>query len=142
MKITDGAKIFIKNDALNKYLFVLRDNKPNILYSNMWGLFGGGIEPGENPLEAIKRELNEEINIDVYNIKKIYSKKVIHEIQGKKHETTVYYFIGKTNTDDLTKVVLNEGQKALFFSLDEIVKKENVTPLTKELVIVCKDDLK
>ncbi|MFC1651951.1 NUDIX domain-containing protein [Patescibacteria group bacterium] len=142
MRITDGAKIFIKNETLNKYLFVLRDNKPNIPQPNKWSLFGGGIENGESPIEAVKRELSEEINIDVFDIEPIYSKKIVHEIQGEKNKITGYYFIGKTNTDNLSNIILNEGQKVSFFSLEEINQKNNVTPSIKELIKTCENKLK
>ncbi|MBN1778606.1 MAG: NUDIX domain-containing protein [Candidatus Buchananbacteria bacterium] len=117
MKITDGSKIFIKNDALNKYLFVLRDNKPNIPNPNMWGLFGGGIEPGESPDETIRREIAEEVDIDVFDIKKIYCQKIVHNVQGQQREITGHYFVGKTNVDDLPEIELREGQKMSFFHL-------------------------
>ncbi|MCA1994064.1 MAG: NUDIX hydrolase [Coleofasciculus sp. S288] len=42
-------------------LMQLRDNIPSILYPGYWGLFGGHIEPGETPEEALKREILEEI---------------------------------------------------------------------------------
>ncbi len=141
MKITDGAKIFIKNNTLNKFLFVLRDNKPDIPNPNMWSLFGGGIEPNEIPIESIKRELAEEINIEVFDIKEIYSKKIVHNIQGKQHKITGYYFVGKTDTNNLTDIILNEGQKVSFFSLAEISQMENVSPSIKELISCCKKDL-
>ncbi|MEI6775084.1 MAG: NUDIX domain-containing protein [bacterium] len=141
MSITDGAKIFIKNDKLDKYLFVLRDNKPNIPNPNMWGLFGGGIELGEDPAETIKRELLEETNIDVFDIKKIYAKNVCHNVQGKEYNITGYYFIGKTHVNNVSKVILHEGQKVSFFSLEEIVKKKNVAPSIKELILLCKKEL-
>lgn len=44
-----------------QFLCQLRDNKPGILYPGYWGLFGGHLEPGEVPEEAMKRELEEEI---------------------------------------------------------------------------------
>lgn len=114
---------------------------PDIPNPNMWGLFGGGIEHGESPLETIKRELAEEINIDMFDIKKIHSKKVIHNIQGKQHEITGYYFVGKTNTIDLSGIILNEGQKVSFFSLTKISQMKNVSPSIKELISLCKKDL-
>lgn len=48
-------------DAAGRYLMQLRDDIPGILYPGCWGLFGGGIEPGETPEVAMRRELEEEI---------------------------------------------------------------------------------
>jgi 8-oxo-dGTP diphosphatase len=48
-----------------KFLMQLRDDKPNIPYPGHWSLFGGHLELGETPEEAIKRELLEEINYAV-----------------------------------------------------------------------------
>ena len=44
-----------------KFLMQLRDNVPQILYPNCWGFFGGHIEPGEQPVTGLLRELGEEI---------------------------------------------------------------------------------
>ena len=48
-----------------RYLMQLRDDIPGILYPGVWGLFGGHIEPGEEPQAGLKRELIEEINYSV-----------------------------------------------------------------------------
>ena len=63
MKVTDGAKVFIRNKELNKFLLVLRDNKPDIIQPNTWGLIGGGIDEGETPEQTAFRELNEELHL-------------------------------------------------------------------------------
>lgn len=47
----------------NKYILQLRDDIPNIAARGQWSLFGGKIDPGETPLEAVKRELLEELSI-------------------------------------------------------------------------------
>lgn len=141
MEIKNGAKIFIKNDTLNKFLFVLRDNKPDIPNPNMWGLFGGGIDSDETPINTIKRELAEEINISIFDIKEICSKKLTHNVQGEIYNIIGYYFIGKTSTVDLSKTILNEGQKVAFFSLEEISQMENVSPSIKKLIRVYKNIL-
>jgi 8-oxo-dGTP diphosphatase len=45
----------------DKFLFQLRDDLPNIVYPAHWGFFGGHLDPGETPHEAVMRELQEEI---------------------------------------------------------------------------------
>jgi len=48
------------------YLMQLRDQKPNIFYPGHWGLFGGAIEENEDPTVALKRELEEELRLDIF----------------------------------------------------------------------------
>ena len=44
-------------------LVVLRDNKPDIPWPNMWELPGGGREGIETPLECLQREVWEELGL-------------------------------------------------------------------------------
>ncbi|MCC0177459.1 NUDIX domain-containing protein [Waterburya agarophytonicola K14] len=53
-----------------KYLMQLRDDIPGILYPGVWGLFGGHLDPGEEPEAGLKRELIEEINYSVDQLTK------------------------------------------------------------------------
>jgi len=43
------------------WLLQLRDDISTIIAPGQWGLFGGHLEPGETPAEAVQRELEEEI---------------------------------------------------------------------------------
>lgn len=45
------------------YVLQLRDNKPTIAAAGQWALFGGMRKPDETPLQAIKREVYEELLI-------------------------------------------------------------------------------
>ena len=57
------AAIIVTPDR--RFLMQRRDAHPHIWYPGAWALFGGGIEPGETELEALKREVKEEIDFDV-----------------------------------------------------------------------------
>lgn len=51
-----GALVFCV--ATKRYLFLLRNQKK---HSGSWGLVGGGVNPDESPMEALQREIVEEI---------------------------------------------------------------------------------
>ena len=52
--------VFLHNH-FNSYLLQLRDFKSSIIFPGHWGAFGGAIEEGESPRDALDRELKEEI---------------------------------------------------------------------------------
>jgi 8-oxo-dGTP pyrophosphatase MutT (NUDIX family) len=47
-----------------RVLLQQRDDKPGLRYAGCWTLFGGQVEAGETPEEAIRRELIEELELD------------------------------------------------------------------------------
>jgi 8-oxo-dGTP diphosphatase len=58
----DVVGVMLTNQR-GEVLLQLRDDKPGLRYPNMWTLFGGAVEEGENPADAILRELHEELEI-------------------------------------------------------------------------------
>ncbi|NMM46719.1 NUDIX domain-containing protein [Rhodospirillaceae bacterium KN72] len=46
-----------------RYLMQLRDMLPHIWFPGHWGCFGGAVDPGESPEDALRRELAEELSL-------------------------------------------------------------------------------
>ena len=57
------AALIVLDDG--RYLMQKRDDLPAIWYPGHWGLFGGGVDAGETDVEAMARELEEEIELTV-----------------------------------------------------------------------------
>lgn len=53
------AALLLLDDG--RYVMQLRDELPYIFYPGHWGCFGGGVAKGEQPLAALQRELEEEL---------------------------------------------------------------------------------
>ncbi len=85
----------------DKFLMQLRDNIPGILYPGYWGLFGGHIETGETPHEAVKREVLEEIT---YELPPTFSEFGIYA-----DENVLRHVFHAPLSVGLDKLILNEG---------------------------------
>ena len=52
-------------DRHNRLLIYLRDDKPEIPFPSHWDFFGGHVEKGETPEQALVREVKEELGVDL-----------------------------------------------------------------------------
>lgn len=64
----EGVGTFIYSTSTQRYLFLLRNNST---HSGTWGLAGGKIDTGEQLLESLYRELDEELGYDFTAVKVI-----------------------------------------------------------------------
>ena len=96
-----------------KLLLQLRDQKEGIVFPGHWGFFSGGLEEGEKPLAAAKRELFEELGYQSQKIQKLGLKK-IPDYNTVSH---VYFFPLETPPE---KLQLQEGMDLGLFSAEEI----------------------
>ena len=107
-----GAEVLIENNK-GEVLVLLRDDKPTIRYPNHWDFLGGGVEEGEAPEQAVRRELKEELELELPNLKFL---KAYHW-----PDQTEYIFHAKMELD-VSKTNLHEGQMIKFFPKKQLMK--------------------
>lgn len=82
---------------------------------NNWGSFGGGIEEGETPEQAARREAFEEIEYTLQN-----PKLIDEEAENGSEEITTYTFTEEY--DSSQPIVLHEGQGYGWFTIPEALE--------------------
>lgn len=110
-----GTGIIFLNSN-NEVLLILRDDKVDIPFPNMWDIPGGKVEEGETPEEAIRREMIEELSIR--DLGEINLFKIITS------ENITDYIFWKRLDLNLEEIDLNEGQRIEYFDLERIKKTE------------------
>ncbi len=101
--------------AGDRVLMQLRDFKSYIVYPGKWGFFGGTVEEGEDPKEAAKRELLEEISYDAG---------VLHKIDTERFPNIIIHSFFCHLAVPVEELILGEGTDLGLFSLEEIETKE------------------
>ncbi len=73
-----GALIYAR--STHRYLFLLRNSTS---YKSSWGLVGGKLEPDERVIDALRREIKEEIDFDLGDDQKIVPIEKFTSANGK-----------------------------------------------------------
>lgn len=117
------AAIIFENDK-GEFLLYLRDGKPGIPFPYHWDLFGGHIEEGETPEQALVREVKEELDYDLKEFK--FFKEYLC-LEGDAYPNIKYIYSGKINLP-VEEMTLLEGECLQYFSKEEIpdVKFANI----------------
>lgn len=96
-------------------LLQLRDDRKEIPYPGCWVTFGGTIEPGESPLAAAIRELDEELGLTVLEEEVFFYKSHVAE----DFEESVFWMRLR---EDPEKLELKEGQGMRVFHYKEALR--------------------
>ncbi|MFA6227462.1 MAG: NUDIX domain-containing protein [Candidatus Paceibacterota bacterium] len=102
----------ILENTKGEILLQLRDNKSAIPYPNTWGTFGGQIEKGETPKEAIIREIKEELGYTLLDPEYLG----VFPFDGY----DIHMFRKVDNQIKLRNLKVKEGQCGEFFSVGKL----------------------
>lgn len=95
-----------------QFLLQLRDDRPQIRYPGQWAFFGGHLEAGESPEQAMQRELQEEIG---------YLPPQIQHFRSEFSETQVVRHVFHARLQvGLPELQLHEGQDLGLFTIEEV----------------------
>ena len=110
------------------YLLQLRDDSSDISYPNQWSFFGGEIELGETPWQALVRELEEELEWRPEKGGFLY-----HWFNPD--NPCCIHFFSVPFTGSTQQLILHEGQSFEWFTLLKIKQTNSVAPYTVQHLV-------
>jgi 8-oxo-dGTP pyrophosphatase MutT (NUDIX family) len=108
------------------YALCIKDNKVLALHEEYAGDFliklpGGGLEFGESTIDCLKREFQEELNLDINVTEHFYTQDdfLVSRFRDNEQLITIYYLAEITNQEDL--LILDPCiEKTEWFDLDGV----------------------
>ena len=127
MKKWSGALLIGES---GKVILQKRDNNPNILNSGMITLFGGRVEKLETTEDCLKREIKEEVSINIINFKYFGLYKKRQATHGEDCDCYVYL----VRDLDLKKIKVNEGQGYVLISASDNYLTDEYSLITQSVL--------
>jgi 8-oxo-dGTP pyrophosphatase MutT (NUDIX family) len=99
----------------DEFLMVVHNNLRGV-NDGIWGLPGGRIEWGEKPVEAARREIYEELTIDLEEL---------HDVGSWSYKGYQHKIFGSVFAGEVGRIDYNEILEIDWFTLDDIRKLAN-----------------
>lgn len=110
-----------------RYVLQRRDDKLGIFFPDFWGAFGGAIEAGETPEQALCREIREELDIAIDNYT-FFCRLVLDFRYAGAGEVDRHFFVVPVSDDAIARMVVHEGIGYGLFSADELATMAKIVP--------------
>lgn len=122
-----GALLIEKS---GKVILQKRDNNPAILNPGKITLFGGGVEKLETIEDCLKREIKEEVNVDVTN----FDYFGLYEKRQVAHGDDCNCYVYLIYDIDINKIKVNEGQGYISISANDNYLTEEYGLITQSVL--------
>lgn len=119
------AAILVLEDR--RYVLQLRDDVEGIFYPGHWGCFGGAVDCGETPPQALRRELKEELEFEAGEFQEFTRFDFDFRPLSQTRVFRIYYEV-PVILSAYSSMVLHEGAEVRAFSGAEILAQPRVTP--------------
>jgi len=128
------SSILISND--NEFILQQRDNKSGIARPGIITNFGGSVEKGEKPINAIIREIQEELNINLgeKDFQSLGSSIRKGSLDNTEHLTHLFVARNIKKQD----LILREGRAIIYVKPNESLDALNLSPGTKNVLVMFK----
>ena len=114
----------------DKLLTILRDDKANIPWPNMWELPGGGREGDESPFECVAREVYEELGIHLNEDCLLWSKVYPSMLYEGRQSV---FMVGQISQEQFDNITFgDEGQGYQLMNVEEFLSSSQVVPQLQE----------
>lgn len=120
-----AAALLITPDG--RYLLQHRDPLPGIFFPGWWGLFGGALDPGESPEDALRRELQEELGFQPVSVRPFCALGLDFGFAGHGRAAR-HIFEVPIRAGDPDRMILGEGQGMDLFDARQILSGMPVIP--------------
>ncbi len=104
------------------------------VFPGQWGLVGGGIEDGETMEEALRREVSEEVGLQLATIRPLFFKDAVEEKQmpdGSRRRVYMIYLLFECQAED-GPVALNTEFDASVWAPQNELGTHNLNRATRE----------
>ena len=131
MELQVGIKALLKNSE-GKYLLIRRSSEKYPEVGAKWDIIGGRIDPGTTLLENLKREIKEEVNLDLKALPRLVAAQDILKVAGR-HVVRLTYM---GSIEGEPKITDTDHSEWKWFTLKEIknLSAEELDSFFKELL--------
>lgn len=120
-----AAGILMLDDG--RYLLQLRDDTPQIWFPGHWGFFGGSVDPNESEIKALRRELREELELEMVEARLFAGFDFDLTPLGLRRYFRNYYEV-PVSTAAFDRLVLHEGAELRALPGDEALSLPRLVP--------------